>query len=650
MKERHICLNGLKPIKGLKSKQFFTFDIETMDGLKREKMFCWALAYKTRGKYAKITTIHGFRDFKPLFEFLSEQNKHLKKHEYRTIYVHNLDFEIGMLANYCVKHKIQFNRLNSGSKTLTLDIYDYKTKFVDSYQFLFTSQEKAEIEYNVDKSFRKINCNDLFEKPYSEWSSKDKKRVLEHNKNDVMALYEIMSKFQRFVFEESQLDSTNYISLAQLALACYRRTITEPIPNPFIYLHYDKHKKRKTYGYSKSEYTFVHASYFGGRTEVFDSRIHKNAKYIDRVSHYPSEMKFNKYPFGIPYWVLNMKEQLSLLEESCEKEGFMKCIVKGNESEQYPPLPKRRDHKIIFDNCEKEGIWALPELRYAHKRGYEIIPIKSLVFDESKDIFSSFVDKFFKIKSTAKGGKRQMSKIVLNSVYGKFGQAIERRELKYDMFYDFYEALDFANSFPEPLKVQEIDNGKAFVVAYPVESTQMKSFMNVCISSYITSYARINLLQKLHELEEKGINVLYCDTDSFTIEDSNLDEIEMSSELGGWDIEQSFDEVKFYAPKCYCSIKDGKPFLKMKGVDRMAIKRITESSKTLKEVEEKIRKPIQMAERFMSYTESLRHGQTLSTKKRSKHYSFVNNKRLFTDGKSIPFTDLTIPKNLVESN
>jgi len=126
------------------------------------------------------------------------------------------------------------------------------------------------------------------------------------------------------------------------------------------------------------------------------------------------------------------------------------------------------------------------------------------------------------------------------------------------------------------------------------------------------------------------------------IEDKNFERKEENHELGNWEIEQSFEEVKFLAPKCYISIKKGKPYLKMKGVEKRKIKEIVDFNKklnryrNLSEIEEEIREPIQLAEKYMSYTEAHRRGSILNTKKLCKHYSFENEKRNFnSEGKSI---------------
>jgi hypothetical protein len=84
----------------------------------------------------------------------------------------------------------------------------------------------------------------------------------------------------------------------------------------------------------------------------------------------------------------------------------------------------------------------------------------------------------------------------------------------------------------------------------------------------------------------------------------------------------------------------------MKGIPRDKINEITEKCHTIEEIEKAIKKPIELSERYMCYTESHRTGIILNTKFLTKHYSFENQKREFIEGKSYPWTDYTLPDKL----
>jgi len=691
-KRNLVALTNLKKVGKLKKRGFMAFDVETKDGLKAKKMFCYALSWfegKQNNKHleSKVVRVKNNLDMDWLFSRIDNSND--KTHK-KIIFVHNLGFDARFLINYCVRNQIEYKTLLSGSQIINLAIDSLGVVFRDSAQYLQSSQEKAEIEYDIDKELCKIDCKDLFNKHYKKWSEKGKKRVLAHNKNDVKALLSILDKFRTIMHEIGGVDMLTTYSLASLSMKIFRTEIkpAKPITNPFVFTKWNEEKGHKEYQYDKDRANFVRKSYFGGRTEVFDMNTHKNSTYIDRVSMYPAEMFYNYFPSGIPSWVntnhfllrnnkdylMNIikdkgKDILTKLDNPdnlilsdyfyCEKinedyyvrrkkyqfEGFMKAKITPNKFLKYPILPQKLDKKLMFTNCERTAVYSIPELRYAYDMGYTIEPIKALIYSESIDMFTSFIQKLFLLKSINEGGKRKSAKICMNSSYGKFGQAYERTAPLMHYFQSNDEMFDYIADRPKLKRYKAISNKKSGlnIIYEIVESTTIKPFMNVGIASYITGYSRIELSKQMFRFEDKNIDLFYTDSDSITVESANLSEISMSKKLGGWDIEQTFDEVKFLAPKSYIGISNGKPFLKMKGVDRSKIEEIKRNSKTIEDIERQIREPIQIAEKYMSYRESHRYGLILATKKRCKHYSFENWKRDFQNGTSKAWNDDSIP-------
>lgn len=696
MESMGVKLKPLKAIKKLRSRSFFTFDCETKDGLKRTQLFCWALAYRTKER--KTETIHGFTNLKPLFDFL-----HASKHDksrYKIIFSHNLAFDSGFLNLYCQQHNIECKVIKSGSNVIVFSIPEIKLRFVDSLQFLQESQEKAEYNWKVDLKITKEETSELMKelfqnekwndetnekvKPYPIWTKFEKKQLLSHCKNDVCALWSIMNEYRKTIFEIAGLDVLVSQSIASMAMKAFRICMNDSdereICNPFITLDFKKEGQRSHYmlrDIDASNEEFCRRSFFGGRTEVYDNRIHKNAHYVDKVGMYQYVMKEKKYPKGWGYWSNDidlLTEMIQGLHENMA--GFIECYIEIPESEKYPILPQRLDERVMFTNCTRIGVHTLPELQYAQRRGYKIEPISGFIFDEVADYFSGFITKFAKIKDESKGGKRTGAKLIQNGVYGKFGQAFHRKNLKpfyftneNDMFDKIDELeLEFAEKGLEfKYHASTSLDSKLFILMISQDSLALKPFMNVCIASYITAYARIEITEMLNQMQTLKIPVFYSDTDSLTIPNKNISKLTLGKTLGCWDIEQSFVSVKFVAPKCYFFLKHEigwdkfgyfvetiKPFLKMKGIEKRKIEEIIAPlkdsdgfvirEKTLEEIEELIREPIQLAERYLCYTEAHRDGTILGTKKLCKHYSLENLKREFKNGQSMAWNDETIPE------
>ena len=494
-KDLYACLKPLTPRKSRLREGFCTFDIETKDGLKGKHIFCWKLAHpKPRTK--ALGVIGGRNGLEEMFKFFESRIEGKTEPKDIVVYVHNLGFDVRFIEDYCIRHNIERQPILSGSKMIAYIIDNLKVRFVDSLQFLFSSQEKAEIIWGVDEELRKINCKSIFNKPYTEWSEQEKEKVENHNVNDVLALHQIMENFRETMFKITKADVVGEVSLASLSLKGYRNHMEHPIYNPFIY------KTTKGYAVDNSKEKFARASYFGGRTECFDlnpffadsdfiyptnkeysrefisNHLHKMA-YVDRVSHYPAEMMFNFFPMGIPKWVHGNEDIKKEIEKG--KFGIVEIDYIANENETYPVLPSKRDGRLCFTNESGHGIFCIPEVLYALERGYKVNFVKALIYPEKKKIFSKYMKKLGKLKMKSTGGKRQGSKICMNSLYGKFGQAINRKEFKMK-FYNEDQQDEMLEASEKGLIVKYSQEYGMYYSIEIVESTTKRPFQNVVIA------------------------------------------------------------------------------------------------------------------------------------------------------------------------
>src|SRR5262249_30742 len=68
-----------------------------------------------------------------------------------------------------------------------------------------------------------------------------------------------------------------------------------------------------------------------------------------------------------------------------------------------------------------EGLFYAEELRSAKSLGYKIKPQFGYLFS-TFDLFSKYVNHFYRLKSLVKGGERFIIKSLLNHLYGYFGR------------------------------------------------------------------------------------------------------------------------------------------------------------------------------------------------------------------------------------
>lgn len=220
-------------------------------------------------------------------------------------------------------------------------------------------------------------------------------------------------------------------------------------------------------------------TYFGGRTN--NIRFHCNItdkeneciKYQDFTSLYPAVLYNHQYPIGHPQ-VINKNFDYTIQSYF----GFVKCKVQAPDNLYFPILPSHINGKLMFVLCKKcatmktnqfcthsreersfIGSFCTVELKEAIKYGYQIEEIYEVLHYEnhSTQLFNDYISLFMKEKFHSSGMpewvktdedmdkfindmserqgmtlekekiiknpiKRMISKLMLNSLYGKFGQ------------------------------------------------------------------------------------------------------------------------------------------------------------------------------------------------------------------------------------
>ena len=233
---------------------------------------------------------------------------------------------------------------------------------------------------------------------------------------------------------------------------------------------------------------------------------HEHIEYVDFTSLYPTINKYGQYPIKHPEVYLHPQDQdIShyygiakcrvraprglyhpvLPVRIGEKLMFPLC-VKCAETELEKPLLERScfcphddvDHEFI-------GTWCTPELMVAKDKGYDIVEIYEVFHfkEEHRQVglFAPYVDKWYKLKMEASGwpescqteeqkqaffeefyerehirlsyeelekggnpGLRSLAKLMLNSMWGKFGQRPNKTQVTHftdpDEFHEFLES------------------------------------------------------------------------------------------------------------------------------------------------------------------------------------------------------------------
>lgn len=193
-------------------------------------------------------------------------------------------------------------------------------------------------------------------------------------------------------------------------------------------------------------------------------------------------------------------------------------------------------------------------------------------------MFKSYVDTHFADKKTATDPVvRQTSKLLLNSLYGRFGMKTysTRTAMVSESDINNLEAQDYlVDPVFSATDNSPITSGNKTLVTHSVEPDPDLRNLSILtgkrvkpvgrkielsttchISSAITAYARI-FLNQFKNLE--GNDLFYTDTDSVFLQHKLPDSV-VGNKLGDLDLQYEISKAIFLRPKFYCMLtKDGK--------------------------------------------------------------------------------------------
>jgi len=374
----------------------------------------------------------------------------------------------------------------SGSMVLRLTIKrgNFVCHLLDSFRLLPAKLALLGTSFDVEHKkgeidFDKIELND---------------ELLAYNESDCRCLYECIKKF----YQKVEVQADTYASTAMM--------------------YWKKNYLRKDLLHPSEEIKeFVREGYHGGRVEVYKHEGH-NINAFDVNSMYPFCM-LQKIPYAF-------KGTCKNLDIGDDYYGFARVIIHVPEC-YIPPLPLRLD-RLYFPTGIITGVWSFEEIRNAERLGAKVLKVLEGYSFYTEYLFVDYVNDLYQWKVSGNETQRTIAKLLLNSLYGKFGQKPEK------------EMYCLERNAPAGSTIIFDAEGKPTEFAkYSKRSNG--SHLLPHISAAITSKARLELLKVLDE------NSYYCDTDScFT---SNTMPI-WTKQLGSWEPQGTGHGI-FYQPKLY---------------------------------------------------------------------------------------------------
>jgi len=532
----------LKPNKRKTSPQHFIFfDVETYPeevskNVVEHKFKLGVACYWRIRKERSRDTIEwvNFEDIKTFWKFVSD-----KVLQNKTLYLiaHNISFDFKVVRGFEAMKKRGFK--------LTLFITNQRTNI---WKFK-KAKKRITILDNLNyfgMSLKKLGDDIGLKKREMPEQTATKSSWFYYCVRDVEILFQAWKDYLGFL-KEHDLGTFAPTAASQSLNAFRHRFLTAK-----IYIH------------NFEEATELEReSYHGGRVECFFiGKASKQIYYmLDVNSMYPFLMKRNEYPIKF----LKYKENSSLFELKRWLKNYS-VIARVKIKTPLPIFSARVNDRLCFPTGIFESVLTTNELKLALLRGY-IKSVLEIACYEKQNIFRKYIDYFYQIRQKYKEEKNSsyelMTKLFMNSLYGKFGQRNDVWEFLEDtpeVENCYWEEWDIPDKRLEKLRCIE---GRTEISRGKVEG--YNSFPG--ISSEVTANARL-LLWNL--IEKAGIkNVFYCDTDSLIVNSQGLILLEDfidSQKIGYLKVEDTSKDLIIYAPKHY---KFGQE-LKIKGVKKNA--------------------------------------------------------------------------------
>jgi hypothetical protein len=279
-------------------------------------------------------------------------------------------------------------------------------------------------------------------------------------------------------------------------------------------------------------------------------------------------------PVGMPKYF-----EGDILKYNPDAFGFFYCNIRSSIDVKTPILQTRIKTKGGIRTIAPQGFLAgyffSDEVKNAIKKGYKVEILRGYLFEKG-DLFSGYVNKLYALRQMfpKSDPMNMVAKLLMNSLYGKFGQSLERNSVEMiDITIEagkarLAELLDKNSADIEDI----IDDGDYYVIVKkslaPLKYDEVEEVVhgidvNIAIASCITAYARVHMSQ----FKDIRVNQLYyTDTDSVVVE-KPLPGYMVGDKLGQMKLEYEIDHAVFLAPKTYALIdKNGKEVIKVKGI------------------------------------------------------------------------------------
>ena len=460
-------------------------------------------------------------DIDSFFDFLKNKNS--------VVYFHNEKFDGEFILSYLLTHGYKYSEKKEPKTFETLITDDgvfysitvYFEKKNKKYKKVVFYDSLKKLPFKVSVIAKAFNLPD--EKLTIDYDTpRPVGHVLtEEEKAYIVADCRIVAQALKIQFEKGLTKMTN----ASDALFNFKDSLKGRFDNVFpvlpVALDLDI---RRAY---KGGFTYLNPTYRCRR--IIEGIV------LDVNSLYPSVMYDRLLPYGYPMHFEGMYEHdenypLFIIHLKCcfkLKKKHIPCLQLKNNRRfvETEYLVKSEDAGGIDEPVEMWLTSVDYQLLLDHYDIWDETYINGFKFKGARGMFKEYIDYWMNIKETTTGAMRQLAKLMLNSLYGKFATNPKTRK-----------------------KLPYIDDDG--IVRYELGKVEERDPVYTAMGCFITAYAREKTIRSAQANYDRFI---YADTDSLHLIGYDIPEgLDVHpTKLGYWKHEGSFVDSYYIRPKTY---------------------------------------------------------------------------------------------------
>lgn len=502
----------------------YSCDFETTTNKTDVRVWLWGVV-----DIDTLEFYHG-TDIALFFQFMK---KHFGKY-----YFHNLKFDGEFLLSFAMR-KLKM-RYSKSKETNTFDVVISGTGQFYKIEFTFFSYGTFRVYASVFDSLKKLpfSVHDLaisFNLPIRKGEIdynlprplgyKVTYDELEYLKNDC----EIVARALKIQYDNDLVKMT----IGSDALSTFKKMFKKfDEVFPVLPLEIDSDIRKSLRG----GFTYVN--------KIYQNKEISEGVVYDVNSMYPWAMKYKPMPCGIPLFFEGEYEYDSMYPLYIQhifidfeiKENRIPCIqIKNNRFYNDREYLEKSD-------CSVEMWLTCVDLELI-KEQYNILDIQYVngwKFKKIEHVFDEYIDKYMAIKKSSSGAIKQLAKLLLNNLYGKFTT--------------------------NPDKTGKIPYLENEIVRYKMnEEKEISQPVYTAVGIFITSYARERIIKSA---QKEFKRFLYADTDSLHLIGNDKPNILIDdNELGYFKLESKFKKAKYIRAKTYIEVEERKKYFIYNGIN-----------------------------------------------------------------------------------